>query len=441
MSRPTSNELSFDRHAIDSDLALLLHSEFGSRRELLVRCFGIIIGGIALWAYEGTSLGPVWAAAYLLALTANYHALTARGMAARWQKRLCVGGYCLLTLIYLAMPVYLLVAGDPFLSFCAALAVIAFAIFTLYRPETPDFARTFDVLVGWMLVVIAAYSFMPSGVAALEQGLIAVLCAVVGLYYTMTLISTRKARAELRRATQRNLDEQKMEAIGRLSGGIAHDFNNILTAMLGNLELYNEVEDAKEKDALVSDARKAGNRASELIVQMLAFAQRTRLEVERHDAREIAKNLCVMARRMLPARIQLEHRWPEQPACVLADAGRLHKALLHLVLNAQEAVEGEGSITVAVDLIAGPATEAGSDPAENPEDAHLRFTIADDGPGMNPEVASRAAEPFFTTKPVGKGSGLGLSTAMGFAEQSGGALRIRTGPLGTAVMIHLPLCP
>lgn len=441
MPSPPPDEPSFERHAIDSDLALLFHSEFGSRRELVVRCVGIVIGGIALWAYEGTSLGPLWAAAYLLVLAANYRALTARGLKAARQKFLCVGGYFLLTLLYLSMPVYLLVAGDPFLSFCATLAVIAFTIFTLYRPETPDFARTFDVLVGWMLVTIAAYSFMPIGVAGLEQGLIAILCVVVGLYYTMTLISTRKARAELRRATQRNLDEQKMEAIGRLSGGIAHDFNNILTAMLGNLELYHEVEDRTEKDALVRDARTAGTRASELIVQILAFAQRAPLEVRRHDARDIAKNLCVMARRMLPARIQLEHRWPERPVFVLADAGRLHKALLHLVLNAQEAIEAEGAITVAVDLIAGPAAAAGRDRAENPDDAHLRFTIADDGPGMSPDVASRAAEPFFTTKTVGKGSGLGLSMATGFAEQSGGALRIRTGPLGTAVMIHLPICP
>lgn len=422
-----------------TDLDLLWQSQFGSRTEVWIRCICITAAGLLFWAYEGAIIGPVWSAAYLLGLWANYLSLRPSDEDRPRNRVLCISTYVFLSCLYLAMPVYLMVGGHPFLSFCAALAVIAFAVFTLFRSEPPGYVVAFEVTLIWGLVVTAAVAFMPIGATPMEHGLIAAMCIVLGLYYTMAVAATRNDRKELRLALRRNLEAQKMEAIGRLSGGVAHDFNNILTVVQGSLELYHEVTEDDEKNALVADASAAAARASALVAQLLAFARRAPLEAHPHDAQALVKDLCSLAGRVLPANIALEHHVPQVQVFVLADATRLHAALLNLLLNASDAMEGPGHITLAVELRDGPADAAGTRPAESTQDAHLCFRVTDDGPGMTPEVARRAVEPFFTTKSVGKGSGLGLSMTLGFAEQSGGAMRIKTSASGTTVLLHLPL--
>lgn len=431
----------FDRKAPVSDLDMLWDSEFGAQRELLIRCVSISTGGIAVWVYEGSLLGPLWSLIYFIGMFANYFALRPReGDNQRWPI-LCFSTYFFTAATYLSLPMYLMIAGDPVLAFCGALAVIAFAIFTLFRAEPPGLVQPFDIAVGWVMAGVAAIAILPIGTSLLAKGLIVFLCLVLAIYYSMALITTRAARAELHLATQRSFEAQKREAIGRLSGGIAHDFNNILTVLQGSLELYHEVPNGPEQDALVDEARAAGVRATALVSQLLAFARRAPLEAHPHDAANVVEQLLSPARRLLPASIHLDSRTPAVAINVMADANGLHSALLNLILNSNDAMAERGTIILAVDLVKGPANEGGTAPSDTLQNAHLRFSVADDGPGMSPEVEHRALEPFFTTKPVGKGSGLGLSVAMGFAEQSGGALRIKTDSNGTIVGLHLPIAP
>lgn len=430
----------FDRHKPVSDLDLLWASEFGAQRELITRCIGIAAGGIAVWLYEGSLLGPAWALIYFLGLMTNYMCLRPREGVEQRRPLFCFAAYFFTAVTYLSLPMYFMLVGDPVLAFSGALAVIAFAVFTLVRSEPPGVVQPFDIAVGWVIAGVAAIAFLPVGTSLLAQGLIVVLCLVVGFYYSIALLAMRAARTESRLTLQRNFEAQKMEAIGHLSGGIAHDFNNILTALQGSLELYHEVPNGPEQDALVDEARAAGVRATALVSQLLAFARRAPLETRAHDATEVLDKFSTLARRLLPVGIQLDCRFPDTSVCVMADANGLHSALLNLILNANDAMEGRGAITLALDLVTGPANEAGSTPAQSHTDSHLSFSVADDGPGMPPEIERRALEPFFTTKPVGKGSGLGLSVAMGFAEQSGGALRIKTSQDGTTVALHLPMC-
>ncbi|UWQ97111.1 hypothetical protein K3728_07805 [Rhodobacteraceae bacterium M385] len=439
MKQATIFQPEIDHCSSVTDLDLLWQSQFGSRTEVWIRCVCIALAGLLFWAYEGALIGPIWSAIYLLGLWSHFVLLRPRTDGSARNRFLCIANFGFLSCLYLAMPVYLMIGGHPFLSFCAALAVIAFAVFTLFRSEPPGYVVAFEVTLIWGLVVTAAYAFMPIGATPLEHGLIAAMCIVLGLYYTMAVAATRKDRKELRLALRRNLEAQKMEAIGRLSGGVAHDFNNILSVVQGSLELYYEVTDEEEKNALVADASAATARASGLVAQLLAFARRAPLEAHPHDAQALVKGLCTLAGRVLPASITLEHQLPEKQVFVLADATRLHAALLNLILNASDAMEGHGKITLAVALKDGPADAAGTRPAESPQNAHVCFRVADNGPGMTPEVSRRAVEPFFTTKSVGKGSGLGLSMTMGFAEQSGGAMRIKTSAAGTTVLLHLPL--
>lgn len=439
MKQATVLQPEIDHSSLVTDLDLLWQSQFGSRTEVWIRCVCIAVAGVLFWAYEGALIGPIWSAIYLLGLWSHFVLLRPRTDGSTRNRFLCIANFVFLSCLYLAMPIYLMLGGDPFLSFCAALAVIAFAAFTLFRAEPPGYVVAFEVTLIWGLVVTAAFAFMPIGATPTEHILIAAMCIVPGVYYTIAVFATHKDRKELRLALQRNLEAQKMEAIGRLSGGVAHDFNNILAVVQGSLELYHEVSEGPEKDALVTDARAAAARASALVAQLLAFAQRAPLVACPHDARAIVEDLCTVAGRVLPSSIVLEHQVPQNQVFVLADATTLHAALLNLILNASDAMEGHGHLTVAVELADGPADAAGTLPAESPQNAHVCFRVSDNGPGMTPEVARRAVEPFFTTKAVGKGSGLGLSMTMGFAEQSGGAMRIKTSAAGTTVLLHLPL--
>ncbi|GAB5446573.1 sensor histidine kinase [Gymnodinialimonas sp.] len=429
-----------DFRSPDSHFDQLWETEFGDRQEFVIRCFGIAAGGTALWIYNGSLLGPLWILCYFVAVAANYVLLRPRQGG---KARSLLANYAIFLVslcTYLSLPIYTMLTGDAVMVFCAAMALIAYTIFTLYRPAPPGLLGHLDIVVAWVLAGVAAVAFMPLATSWFPQALMVFLCGVFAIYYSMSVRQTRAARAEFRQAAQRSLEAQKMEAIGRLSGGIAHDFNNILTVLQGNLELYHEVPEGPERDALVDEARVAGSRATALVAQLLAFARRAPLEARAHDANKVVDELCTLARRLLPVSIELNHRMTETPTYVLADANGLHSALLNLILNANDAMDGRGAITVAVDVVQGPANEAGNRPAATTRNAHLCFSVADDGPGMSEEVESRAVEPFFTTKPVGKGSGLGLPMAMGFAEQSGGAMRIRTSPDGTTVALHLPMC-
>ncbi|ABD54713.1 sensor histidine kinase [Jannaschia sp. CCS1] len=423
-----------------SDLDKLWDTEFGDAQEVVVRCIGIAGGGLALWIYNGAVIGPLWAIVYFLALFTNYRLLRPRPAGT---PRSVTAGYVtfLISLaVYLSLPIYVMIAGDPLMVFCGAMGLIAYAVFTLYRPAPPGLMEHVDIAIAWLLASVAAITFLPLAPSLFPKAVMVFLCAMMAVYYSMSVRQTRAARAEFQRATKRSVEAQKMEAIGRLSGGIAHDFNNILTALQGSLELYYEVPEGQERDALVDEAREAGIRATALVAQLLSFARRAPLETGAHNANAVLDDLRMLAQRLLPAGIQLNLRVVDGPACVLADASGLRSALLNLILNANDAMNGQGAITLAVDMVEGPAREANATLALTPDNAHLCFSVADDGPGMSAEVEHRAVEPFFTTKAVGKGSGLGLPMAMGFAEQSGGALRIKSSPDGTTVALHLPMC-
>ena len=439
MALTSPHDTSVDQVYPVSDLDRLWDTEFGDGTEMVIRVFGIAAGGLALWMYDGALLGPLWAGIYLTSLLINYLLLRPRSDGQERATLACYVTFMTSLTAYLSLPIYLVLTSDPLKISCGAMALIAYAVFTLYRPAPPGVLAHLDIAIAWLLAAVAAIALFPIATSLVPQIAMIALCVIMAVYYSMTVRQMRAAQAEFRKAAQRSLEAQKMEAIGRLSGGIAHDFNNILTVMQGSLELYHEVPKGAERDALVDEARSAGVRATALVAQLLAFARRAPLEARAQDANAVVDELCTLARRLLPVSVQLDHRMTEDQACVLADSSGLHSALLNLILNANDAMDGRGSITIAVDLLQGPAHEASTKPAASAIGGHLCFSVADDGPGMPPEVERRATEPFFTTKAVGKGSGLGLSMAVGFAEQSGGALRIKTSQAGTTVAVHLPL--
>ncbi len=250
---------------------------------------------------------------------------------------------------------------------------------------------------------------------------------VTGLCGIATDVTERRRSAGERAELERRLAQaERLETVGRLAGGVAHDFNNLLSVILTCAGFA--LREAPAGSALhedVDEIRRAAERAARLVRQLLIFSRREVVQPEVVDLGRLVGDVDRLLRRSLSERVRLEVvRDPAAPR-VLADPARLEQVLLNLVLNARDALGDDGG-TVRVVLGRSPGGSA-------------RIAVADDGPGMAPEVAERAFEPFFTTKPSGEGTGLGLATVQGIVADSGGTVELESAPgEGTVVTIDLP---
>jgi signal transduction histidine kinase len=228
-----------------------------------------------------------------------------------------------------------------------------------------------------------------------------------------------------------------MDAAARLAGGAAHDFNNLLTAILLNADVLASrlANDAKLRP-LAEGILEAAERAADLTKRLLAFSSRQLLDIGEADLGAVLRGMQDDMRRALGDRITLAlETGPTRPA--RADPDRFRDTVLMLLDNARDAMPEGGGVTVAAKDAVLDAKAAG--PRDIAPGDYVTVTIADTGAGMTADVAAHAVEPFFTTKERGKGAGLGLSVAYGFARQCGGHLEIETQPGGgTRVTLFFP---
>jgi signal transduction histidine kinase/ActR/RegA family two-component response regulator len=239
---------------------------------------------------------------------------------------------------------------------------------------------------------------------------------------------------ESREAQARLLNGQKLEAIGRLTGGIAHDFNNLLQTISVGLQVMEITATAGQRKVLES-SRRATTKAAELVRQMLAFGKAAPLVPAAVDFADFMLKTQELASKALGAKIALVASVDPQLPAVYVDATQLELALLNLVFNARDAMPEGGNIEITAKV----ATKAQTGSLGDSE--FVRIDVADDGPGMDAKTLSRALEPYFTTKAVGAGSGLGLPQVDSFAKLSGGEVRVQSAPgKGTRVSLFLPSC-
>lgn len=233
---------------------------------------------------------------------------------------------------------------------------------------------------------------------------------------------------------------QKMETVGQLSGGIAHDFNNLLQIIHGNLSLlqrFETLQDDKGQRAL-SNALEGARRASTLTQRLLAFSRSRPLDARPVDVNRLIGDMTELLHRTLGETITIETRLGDDLPPAHADANQLENAVLNLAINARDAMPGGGVLEIRTDL-AEPNEEHSGFSGKSNSGRFVRVAVRDSGTGMSADVLERAVEPFFSTKEVGHGTGLGLSTVYGFVRQSGGhmVLHSREGQ-GTIVEILLP---
>ncbi|MER2528421.1 MAG: PAS-domain containing protein [Candidatus Competibacter denitrificans] len=244
---------------------------------------------------------------------------------------------------------------------------------------------------------------------------------------------------EFRQAQMALNQAQKLKAVGQLTGGIAHDFNNLLTVILGNLAAVEEVLcEQPEQYKAISTAMNAARRGADLTRRLLAFSRRQTLQpcllLPHQQLQEIAELL----KRTLGPSIELDTLTDDSVWAIWVDPGQLANAALNLAINARDAMPGGGQLRIEAVNVTLDQAYAGRYPDVMPGD-YVRFSVADTGTGMAPEVLEQAFEPFFTTKGVGDGTGLGLSMVYGFVQQSGGHVRIHSQiGSGTTVELYLP---
>ena len=230
---------------------------------------------------------------------------------------------------------------------------------------------------------------------------------------------------------------QKVESLGQLTGGVAHDFNNLLMAVLGNLCLVSKyTTDNPKITRLVDGAIKAAERGATLTKRMLAFARRQELKPEIVDVRKLVGGMVDMLRHSLGPETEIVTEFRSELLSTRVDPNQLELALLNLALNGRDAMPDGGRLVISARR---ERIKTGDVPGL-PAGDYICISECDNGAGMDEATMARAAEPFFTTKDAGAGTGLGLSMVDGLVAQSGGAMRIKSRPgVGTTVDLWLPI--
>ena len=246
------------------------------------------------------------------------------------------------------------------------------------------------------------------------------------LLCSLDMTDRRKSEETLRQA-------QKMEAVGQLTGGIAHDFNNLLTVVGGNIDLMEAGTEFDPK--LAAPIRNAVDRGAELTQRLLAFSRKQPLTAKPISLDTLVLKMNDLLARSLGEEIIIETSLWADPWLAFADQGQVEASLLNLTLNSRDAMPTGGKLTISTSKV---SIEPDDDTDLDTGD-YVVLAVSDTGTGMTPDVLARAYEPFFTTKEVGKGTGLGLPSVYGFAKQSGGEVQIKSDPgVETKVSLYLP---
>jgi len=285
---------------------------------------------------------------------------------------------------------------------------------------------------------MASFTFCYSPVRDEDGKVVGMIDTVIE---TTARIGAEKAQADALRLTEEALRQsQKMEAVGQLAGGVAHDFNNLLTGISGSLELLSQrVAQGRlnELERHIAVAKSSATKAGVLTRRLLTFSRHHPLERRAVDINQVIGDMEDLIRRSAGAAVTLElvcdrGLWP-----VWIDSHQLENALLNLCLNARDAMSSSGALCIETRNVALPADAARAVGMEAGDYVLLR--VSDAGCGMTPEIVQRMFEPFYTTKPAERGSGLGLSLVHDFVRQSGGHVHVRSQPgQGTDIDLYFP---
>ena len=427
----------------DTDIKRSFHQlfdfEYGAPAELVLR-FSIISVATALFTIEtGWIIGIIWLAIYFPFHAANYvYFLTKRQNPTELDIKVASAMFLGLIVAFIWLPGFLLLQENLAMQLAGAAAILGMVLWLIRRSEL-----SLTLLVGEIVVVaLSMITFLVFAVTKIETlaEQIAVVLAGMGsvIYFALTMLMSRRHHKRAQEAALRSAEAEKMKALGHLAGGVAHDFNNVLTATIGNLELHGEVRTASDRAQCLEEALLAARSGEALVRKLLAFGREPESNEHSVALYEMLDGLQALSKRLLPAPIRLHIDAPHQDLIVPVSGQDLTTALLNLIVNARDAMPEGGTLALSISSQAIERARMMLDGAPIPPGHYVRFDVSDNGPGMPPNVLNRVLEPFFTTKPEGKGSGLGLPLVAEFARAARGGLTIATSPHGTCVSIYLP---
>jgi PAS domain S-box-containing protein len=252
----------------------------------------------------------------------------------------------------------------------------------------------------------------------------------------------RRSEAERRRLEGQLRQADKMQAVGELAGGIAHDFNNHLAAIMGCAEMLVKRLEGDPAARYAQMTAKAAGRAADLTEQLLAYARRGRCRDVRVDLHAVVDEVIGLLEHSIDRRIRIGRDLRAEDAGVMGDPAQLHNALLNIAVNARDAMADGGEMTFATELRTFTEERCRQLPYEMRPGRYLAVSVRDTGVGMSEDVRKRLFQPFFTTKPVGKGTGMGLAAVYGTVKSHHGAVEVQSASgAGSTFTLLLPLAP
>jgi two-component system cell cycle sensor histidine kinase/response regulator CckA len=412
---------------LEERIDTLVKADFASPTMMISRyCMvGAIV--VMIWSVTGAFVHLGWLVCYLA--VDGLYAVVLIGpfyLPLQHKYKLGLTFYCLALTTFAFYPAYLIHSPLPELKTASIAAQIGIAMYTLGRPVALRSASIFDILLVVALVTNTAVSVILTANGFLQVAVIMASALAVMVYYTVTVQQLLDMQDELRQSQIELANARKSESVGRLVGGVAHDFNNILTAVMGNLDLYDRLEAADDKSEAIWEARMAAERAAKLTAQLMASSQKAMLSPRRIDLAKHVEEILPLAQRLLPDTTVLRCDIQAPDVWVTIDTAQFTASVLHLVVNACEAMDHHGAVTLIVRL--------------NKKEDMAEFVVSDLGGGIPSDQIELVQEPFYSTKAPGKSSGMGLPMVRGFVVQSGGSLDFHNRPgSGLDVIMRLPL--
>lgn len=414
--------------------------EYGDRFEPIVRLSGVTVGSGILFAYTGWYLSLAWAGFYLLTHLIYFTFLRAHlEKATEGDVRIASAIFAKLLVTFIWMPVYIICQQDQAMSVAGAALFGCILVFLVRRSDTRlEQIAAHVIVIGASTLIVLGVTIPKLGNPLAQAGLALAGLALV-FYFAQSLLQARKIKLEAAEAAEQFHQARKMQAVGRMAGGIAHDFNNNLTAIIGHLELLKELEDETERAASIEDALVAARQGAKTVRQLLLYARKEPTDVGRHRLGDIMNQLDPLVRNLVPDTIDIDLIGEQSDLEIVADQNQLLTGLINLVMNAVDAMPDGGQLSISprISSVDRPLPMADGLPIQ--PGRYVAIAVRDTGTGIPPEILPQVIDPFFTTKAMGKATGLGLPMVVGISRRFGGGLDIRTGETGTDVTIYLPL--
>lgn len=417
----------------------LFQLDYGFVLEFLTRILAVFLGSWIISQYMDWNGAWAWTCLFTLCHLSYFTFLkTRKAKVARWEVCTAHIMSSCVTSAYIWMPTYLMQQEDRVLILAGGAMLGSLMAFLMRGTDKPTPVFIIEVVLVSLSVTIIMWGSLLQVDSMLAKIGVTAAGLFLIIYFAQSMFIGRDLQNQARESAARLHQERKMAAIGRLAGGVAHDFNNNLTAIMGNLELIGLMDDPLERQECLNNAKIAARQAGDTVKHLMAYARKEPMNLSEQCVELVIQELTALTKRLVPASVELDIATDHGDALVMADKSRLLTALINLMVNAVDAMPDGGRLSLNTRVSTHANDMILADGSNLKAGRYIKISITDTGHGMPPDVIERALEPFFTTKPVGKGSGLGLSMALGVSKELGGGLSLASAHTGTQITMLLP---